>query len=97
MAQLSKDPTAAELLAHTETLREDLGSDAGPAWDFSVACAIYWFANDWHGGQGSNLYSALSTSKYRPSRSECGVSVADDYDAWEIYHALQDATGLGEG
>ena len=28
--------------------------------------AIYWFANDYHGGQGSNLYSALSTSGFRP-------------------------------
>ncbi len=29
--------------------------------------AIYWFANDWHGGQSSNLYSALSTSEFHPS------------------------------
>ena len=28
--------------------------------------AIYWFANDWHGGKSSNLYSALSTSPFWP-------------------------------
>lgn len=28
--------------------------------------AIYWFANDWHGGQSTNLYSALSTSVFDP-------------------------------
>jgi hypothetical protein len=29
--------------------------------------AMYWFAANWHGGQSSNLYSALSTSPYHPS------------------------------
>ena len=29
--------------------------------------AIYWFAYNWHSGQWSNLYSVLSTSKFRPS------------------------------
>ena len=34
--------------------------------DFDIEGAIYWFANDYHGGQWSNLYSALSTSEFRP-------------------------------
>jgi len=33
---------------------------------FDIEEAIYWFANDWHDGQLSNLYSALSTSKFKP-------------------------------
>lgn len=34
--------------------------------EFDREEAIYWFANDYHGGQGSELYSALSTSPYSP-------------------------------
>jgi hypothetical protein len=33
---------------------------------FDIEEAIYWFANDWHGGQWSNLYAALCTSQYTP-------------------------------
>ena len=45
------------------------GREADP---FNIEEAIYWFASDYHGGQGSNLYSALSTSEYRPGRSSSG-------------------------
>jgi len=41
--------------------------------DFEAEAAIYWFAHDWHGGQGSNLYSAMCTSRYRPGPCEAGV------------------------
>lgn len=34
--------------------------------DDSAEIAIYWFANHYHGGQWSELYSILSTSPYRP-------------------------------
>lgn len=44
--------------------------------DFDFEEAIYWFANDWHGGQGSNLYSALSTSEFHPSPIASGVDPA---------------------
>jgi hypothetical protein len=54
------DPTANEMRAYLKTL-------AGAEYDdFSGEAAIYWFANDWHGGQSSNLYSALSTSEFSP-------------------------------
>ncbi len=39
---------------------------------FSIEGAIYWFASHWYGGQFSNLYSALSTSPFRPGRSSDG-------------------------
>lgn len=32
--------------------------------------AIYWFANDYHGGQCSNLYNVLCQSYYHPGRLE---------------------------
>jgi hypothetical protein len=34
--------------------------------DFDREEAIYWYACSWHGGQWSNLYSALSTSESSP-------------------------------
>lgn len=34
--------------------------------DFDIEEAIYWFANDYHGGQDSTLYSVLSTSEFCP-------------------------------
>lgn len=36
--------------------------------------AIYWLASDWHGGQGSNLYSVLSASEFRPGPFQTGPS-----------------------
>ncbi len=56
----SSDPTADEM---RECLKEQ-----GFTEDWDVEPAIYWFANDYHGGQSSNLYSALSTSDYQPGR-----------------------------
>jgi len=41
-----------------EGLIEDLDDEA--------EIAIYWFANDYHGGQWDDLYSILSTSPYTP-------------------------------
>lgn len=35
--------------------------------DFDIEGAIYWFATFHHSGMMSNLYSASSTSNYRPS------------------------------
>ena len=56
-----QDPTADEM-------REFLNSlpMASECDEFDREEAIYWFANDWHGGQTTNLYSALSTSKFNP-------------------------------
>ena len=54
---MTTDPTHSEMM---QTLSPDSES-----YD-DAEIAIYWFANDWHGGQHSNLYSALSTSIYKP-------------------------------
>ena len=56
---MTNDPTKAEMLDFlTGIYGEDSNDDA--------EVAIYWFANDWHSGQWSNLYSALSMSPFNP-------------------------------
>ncbi len=55
-----QDPTKDEMTAF---LQSQFGPDLEP---FDLEGAIYWFANDYHGGQWSNLYSALSTSPFNP-------------------------------
>ena len=54
------DPSRDEMIEH---IRKVYGREAD---EFDIEEAIYWFANHYHGGQSSNLYSALSTSEYRP-------------------------------
>ena len=68
-----KDPTKEEMLNFFKQKQGLYGS-----WgeiDPDAEAAIYWFAHDYHGGQWSNLYSALSTSPYRPGRM---MSSAED-------------------
>jgi len=60
------DPSREEMIEH---IRKVYGRDAD---EFDIEEAIYWFATDYHGGQSSNLYSALSTSEYRPGRMSNG-------------------------
>lgn len=45
-------------------LRQSYGNEEG--FEHDAEAAIYWFANDWHSGQTSELYSILSTSPFRP-------------------------------
>lgn len=67
------DPTAAEMRDFLQnTFPEETAPNTESGLNFDVEAAIYWFANDWHGGQWSNLYSALSTSEYRPGPICCG-------------------------
>ena len=56
-----QDPTKEEMM---EYLRSQFGNEDG--FEFDAEAAIYWFANFYHGGQNSNLYSAVSTSEYHP-------------------------------
>lgn len=86
---MSQDPTADEMRSY---LREQFGSECDPVdgmtLSFPVECAIWWFGNDWHGGQDSNLYSALSTSEYHPGAGESGPE-PDSTDAM-MYEALEE-------
>lgn len=51
------DPTREEMLTFLA---------AHQAEEFDVEEAIYWFANDYHSGQWTNLYQALCASPYTP-------------------------------
>ena len=61
------DPSKDEML---EYLRNSYGNEEGFEDDAEIA--MYWFANFYHGGQSSNLYSVLSTSRFSPGRSANG-------------------------
>jgi len=61
------DPTHDDMMAALAQPMREHGIDP-----IDAECAIYWFANDHHNGQGSNLYAALSTSEYRPGVMERG-------------------------
>jgi len=55
------DPSKDEMFNY---LHQMYGNEEGFRDDAEVA--IYWFANFFHGGQSSNLYSILSTSRFHP-------------------------------
>ena len=78
---MNQDPTRNEMLTFL------CGFYPHEAEQFDREEAIYWFANDWHGGQSSNLYSALSTSEYKPGMNE-RCPPADSVDAM-MYEALE--------
>lgn len=61
------DPTREDI---DEFLEAHLDLTLAQEDEVDVERAIYWFAADSHGGQGSNLYSVLSTSSYRPGMIE---------------------------
>lgn len=56
-----KDPSKEEMITF---LKKSYGSE--PEFLDTAEIAMYWFANHYHGGQWSNLYSVLSTSRFRP-------------------------------
>jgi hypothetical protein len=63
-------------------------SPEAPEAEFEIECAAYWISADYHTGQTSELYSALSTSPYSPGALESGPepgSIAE-----ELYRAAQD-------
>jgi len=61
--------------------------------EFDIAAAIYWFASDYHGGQNSNLYSALSTSDYRPSPMHSSIEDDESETATQMYQELINTFG----
>jgi len=81
---VAADPTRDEMLTHL--VNNVPGADE--ASEFDREGAIYWFANDWHTGQGSNLYAALCASKFSPGPSTVGPE-PDSMKA-EMYLALQE-------
>ena len=84
------DPTREEMLA-------TLATQCPYADEFTTEAAVYWFANDWHGGQWSDLYAALSASPYRPGvlERECPEDARDCYE--ELVAAFVPADGIAWG
>jgi hypothetical protein len=58
---------------------------------FDIAQGLYWYCNDYHGGQGSDLYRILSqvSGIYRPGAMEHGPS-----DGGEMVYAALEAGDL---
>lgn len=77
-----RDPTLDEMRAF---LQPTLGG-SNEADEFDMEEAIYWFAHDNHGGQTTNLYSALSTSPFKPGPYNTGLR--DDSAALDLYTLL---------
>jgi len=61
--------------------------------DADIACGAYWFAADYHPGQFSGLYEALSMSQYKPGPLECGPEGSDGakmaYEAHAMAHGVE--------
>lgn len=57
--------------------------------EFDMEAAIYWFASDYHEGQDSELYSVLSTSKYKPGRSIKSIDDEAEF-VQDFYNILVD-------
>lgn len=76
------DPSKKEML---HFLQQQFGGEEG--FEDNAEVAIYWFANHYHGGQWSNLYSVLSTSPFRPG----SISRGPEPDSMEdmMYQALE--------
>lgn len=83
----SSDPSADEMRAYLAPLAKQYEGD-----EFDIEAAIYWYANDYHGGQNSQLYSALSSSSFRPSRLSKGIE-NEGIVAEELYSALESKFG----
>jgi len=78
-----QDPTREEML---QFLRQQFGGGE-EGFEDAAEVAMYWFANHYHGGQWSNLYSVLSTSQFSPgpiSRGPEPESLESD-----MYQALE--------
>ncbi len=58
-----RDPTLDEMRAYLATTPDD---------DFDREEAIYWFAANYHAGQDSSRYSALSQSEFHPGAASDG-------------------------
>jgi len=85
--RMAGDPTRAEMIRELiSAFRWRRDGRRDECWKFDIEAAIYWFSSHWAGGQGSNLYSALSTSPYRPGRLCNGLEIGSQ--SQEMYAHL---------
>ena len=78
----------------TDPTRDEMLTALAGADEFEVEAAIYWFAADWHGGQSSNLYSALSTSRYRPGMAVEFADVLEGFSRGQARISARGDSGL---
>ena len=83
------DPTKEEMMGFLtnefQGLVDPMETDAN---NFDMEAAIYWFANHFHSGQWSNLYSVLSTSEFRPGPMQRSIDDLESGTATEMYNGL---------
>lgn len=92
MTMISEDPTREEMLAYLLGRVDDLESVNNP--DIDIEEAMFWFAADWHGGQDTNLYAALSQSPFAPSPMSDGPASMPSaasmfYDELELHYVTR--------
>ena len=78
---MNKDPYASELLEEGFAIAGHTG-----AGEHHVVEAAWWFASNFHSGQGSNLYRALTELDYRPGATRSGPEKGSLVEA--IYDGL---------
>lgn len=66
---------------------ESLVDDDGDSSD--VHAALYWLLSDYHGGQGSPEYAALSSSRYNPGPMEKGPRGSAKYHYDQLKSVLK--------
>jgi len=91
------DPTKEEMVDFlTKKFQGLLDPQEIDANNFDMEAAIYWFANHYHGGQWTNLYSVLSTSDYKPGPMHRDIKDDESETATMMYDALVDKYGGGQ-
>ena len=78
---MNKDPYASELLEEGLAIAGHIG-----AGEHHVIEAAWWFASNFHSGQGSNLYKALAELGCRPGPTRSGPEKGSATEA--VYDAL---------
>jgi hypothetical protein len=80
------DPTREEMLAYLASIPGIAEFDS-----FDIEEATYWFASDWHGGQWSSLYIALSASPFTPgiNANAPGEPAGQLYDELEAHYTTR--------
>ena len=86
-----QDPTRDEMM---KFLHDQFGRYGEEGFADSAEVAMYWFANHYHGGQWSNLYSVLSTSQFSPGPIANGPQ-PESMEA-DMYQALEAEFGGNE-
>lgn len=79
----TQDPSYDDMMSHLKNKFNQMGFD-----EFDAEAAIFWFAYDYHGGQNSNMYSALSISQYKPGRLVNKIESEGEL-ATEMYNELE--------